>query len=138
MIHPNSSFPVIIVKQLTEIKSFYLNNFGFNVAFENKWYIHLISQSGVQIGFLLQNQPTQPQIFHNSFNGDGFILSLEVSDAEKSYLEAKEKKLNIVLELKSEDWGQYHFCVQDPNGVNIDIVQAIEPEEEYQDGYTSE
>lgn len=79
MIKPTSSFPVVTVKELNETKLFYTNNFGFSIAFENEWYIHLISEAGIQVGFLLKNQSTQPDIFHKAFNGDGFILSLEVS-----------------------------------------------------------
>lgn len=138
MIKPNSSFPVFIVENLDEAKSFYLNNFGFSVAFENEWYLHLISESGIQIGFLLPSQPTQPDIFHRKYDGTGVIFSLEVDDANSAYSKAKEKSLNIVLELRSEDWGQFHFCVKDPNGIYLDIVQAIEPTEEYQQGYDAE
>ena len=50
----------------------------------------------------------------------------------------KGKKLKIVLDLRSEDWGQKHFSVEDPNGIYLDVVQAIEPTEEYQSGYVKE
>ena len=135
MIQPNSSFPVFIVKSLDAAKAFYLNHFGFSLAFENEWYVHLVSESGVQIGFLLPNQPTQPKIFHRSYNGNGVIFSLEVENADSAYAEVKEKSLDIVLDLRSEDWGQRHFSIKDPNGVYLDIVQAIEPTEDYQQGY---
>lgn len=138
MIKPNSSFPVFIVKSLDDAKSFYTSLFGFAVAFENDWYLHLISESGIQVGFMLPDQSTQPGIFHKAYGGDGVIFSFEVDDAELAYAEAKENSLEIVLELRSEDWGQYHFCVKDPNGVYLDIVQATEPSEEYQQGYTAE
>ena len=138
MIKPSSSFPVFTVDNLDEANAFYSNHFSFSVAFENEWYLHLISVSGVQVGFLLPNQPTQPDIFHKSYNGNGVIFSLEVEDVDSAYSEAKRKPLNIVLELRSEDWGQRHFCVKDPNGIYLDIVQAIEPTEEYQQGYEAE
>lgn len=38
----------------------------------------------------------------------------------------------VVLELRSEDWGQRICCIEDPNGIHLDIVQAIEPTVEYQ------
>ena len=71
-------------------------------------------------------------------NGDRIIFSLEVNDANLAYSEAKKKSLDVVLELRSEDWGQYHFCIKDPNGIYLDIVQAIEPTEEYQQNYETE
>ena len=135
MITPNASFSVFVVGDLDKAKSFYSDHFGFTVAFENEWYLHLFSESGVQIGFMLPDQPSQPEVFHASFDGKGVIFSIEVEDAEKAYEEASAKSLDISLELIKEDWGQYHFCVKDPNGLYIDIVEPFEPTEEYQQGF---
>ena len=135
MINPNSSFPVFIVENLDAAKSFYTNHFGFGVAFENEWYLHLATESGIQVGFMLPDQPTQPEIFHPAYDGNGIIFSLEVDDAASAYAEAEQDSLNIVLALQSEDWGQYHFCVKDPNGIYVDVVQTTEPTQEYQQGY---
>jgi len=137
MINLNSSFPVFIVESLGITKPFYTKHFDFQVVFENEWYLHLVSSSGIQIGFMLPNQPTQPEIFHPAYNGSGVIFSLEVDDVDNAYSEAKEKNLDIPLKLRSEDWGQRHFSVRDPNGIYLDIVQAIEATEEYQAGYES-
>ena len=138
MIEPKSSFPVFIVKALDVAKSFYTENFGFEVVFSGDWYIHLVSKSGVQVGFLLPDQPTQPPIFHKPYSGEGAVFSLEVEDADAAYAVAKSKSLIIALELRSEDWGQRHFCIQDPNGVYLDIVQSFQPTEEYRSDYVSE
>jgi uncharacterized glyoxalase superfamily protein PhnB len=138
MIEPKSSFPVFTVGDLVAAKAFYTGNFDFDVAFSNDWYLHLVSKSGVQVGFLLSKQPTQPPIFQQSYDGKGVIFSLEVDDADAAFSAAKSNSLNIVLELRSEDWGQRHFCIEDPNGVHLDIVQAIEPTEDYRSGYEKE
>lgn len=138
MIEPKSSFPVFTVKDLDAAKSFYTEYLGFDVVFSGDWYIHLVSKSGVQIGFLLPDQPTQPPIFQKRYLGDGVIFSLEVEDADVAFTAAKSKSLNIVLELRSENWGQRHFCIQDPNGIYLDIVQSFESTEEYQSDYVSE
>lgn len=137
MIDTKSSFVVFIVENLDAAKSFYTGNLGFEVVFSGDWYIHLISKSGIQIGFMLPDQPSQPEIFRKAFPGEGAIFSLEVEDADAAYEIAKSKSLHVVLELKSEDWGQRHFCIQDPNGVYLDIVQSFEPTEEYQSDYVS-
>ena len=138
MIEPKTSFPVFTVEDLDAAKSFYTDNLGFDVVFSGDWYIHLVSKSGVQVGFLLPGQPTQPPIFQKPYIGEGVIFSLEVEDADTAFAVAKSKSLNIVLELQSEDWGQRHFCIQDPNGIYLDIVQSFEPTEEYQSDYVSE
>jgi uncharacterized glyoxalase superfamily protein PhnB len=137
MIEPKSSFSVFIVKDIEAAKSFYTENLSFNVVFSGDWYIHLVSTTGVQVGFMLPDQPTQPSIFQKSYIGEGVIFSLEVEDADAAFAVAKSKSLNIVVELRSEDWGQRHFCIQDPNGIYLDIVQSFEPTEEYQSDYVS-
>jgi len=135
VINPNSAFSVLIVNNLENAESFYVNNFGFNIAFKNEWYLHLVSESGIQLAFMLPNQPTQPVIFRKQHNGKGFILSLEVNDADQAYSHAMNETLDIVLDLRSEEWGQRHFTIKDPNGVYVDIVQTTEPTEEYKSGY---
>ena len=138
MIELKSSFPVFIVKDLEAAKSFYTDNFDFEIVFSGDWYIHLVSGSGVQVGFMLPHQPTQPQIFKNAYPGEGVIFSLEVEDADSAYEKARSGALDVVLELTSEDWGQRHFCVRDPNGVYLDIVESFEPTEEYQSDYVTD
>ncbi len=137
MIQPKSSFPVCIVKDLEAAKTFYTEHLGFDVVFSGDWYLHLLTKSGVQVGFMLPEQPTQPPIFQNAFSGKGVILSLEVDDADAAYEAATSKSLPIVLALRSEDWGQRHFCIQDPNGLYLDIVQSFEPTDEYKSDYVS-
>ena len=137
MIEPKSSFPVFTVRNLDAAKSFYTENFGFQVVFSGDWYLHLVSTSGAQVGFLLPDQPTQPRIFHSPSSGVGVVFSLEVDDADAALAFARSRSLKIVLELRSEDWGQRHFCVEDPNGIYLDIVQSFEPTVEYQRDYLS-
>jgi uncharacterized glyoxalase superfamily protein PhnB len=86
----------------------------------------------------LPDQPTQPPIFQKAYPGEGVIFSLEVEDADAAFAVAKSNSLKIVLDLRSEDWGQRHFCVEDPNGIYLDIVQSFEPTEEYQTDYVTE
>jgi uncharacterized glyoxalase superfamily protein PhnB len=138
MITPRNSFPVFIVKSLEAAKSFYLEHLGFSVVYENEWYLHMVTESGVQVGFLLPDQPTQPDFFHPAFQGSGVILSLEVTDADRAFKEAQDKNIDVVLSLRSEEWGQRHFILKDPNGIYVDIVQEIQPTQEYQEGYKTD
>lgn len=137
MIRPAASFPVFIVKNLQEAKTFYTAWFSFSVAFENEWYLHIVSESGVQAGFMLPDQPSQPEIFHAGYSGEGVIFSLEVEDVDQAYATANDHNLDIVLTLRCEEWGQRHFSLKDPNGIYLDIIQNIEPSEEYQQEYTN-
>ena len=135
MISADSSFPVFIVADLKKAKVFYTEQFDFSVAFENEWYLHLATPTGIQVGFMLPDQPSQPAMFHPGYEGRGVIFSLEVGDVDAAYAAARGASLKIVLDLRSEDWGQRHFCIEDPNGIHLDIVQTIAPTAEYEEGY---
>lgn len=140
MIKPISAFSAFTVSNLVAARSYYTEYLGFEVAFCNEWYLHLASNAGVQIGFLLPDQPSQPAFLQRLHPGDGAIFSLEVEDADSAYQLAQEHSLDIVLPLCSEDWGQRHFCLRDPNGLYLDILHSIPPTEEflaaYQPGYS--
>lgn len=124
MIDIQAMFPVMVATNLAEIKQFYTSVFGFNAVFyDAEFYLHLVSNSGVQLGFLLPDHPTQPQFLQPLMSPDGYVISLEVSDAAKAYEEAMSMKLPIAMELKEEDWGQIHFILEDPAGFKIDVVE---------------
>ena len=135
MIHPKSSFPVFIVAAPDKVVGFY-QNLGFAEVFNSGWYVHLATKSGVQVGFLEPNHPSQPEFLHSSFSGGGSLFSLEVEDVKTAYEEAKELGLEIALELKSEEWGQRHFMLRDPHGLTLDILEATDPTEEYTKDFT--
>lgn len=130
MIDIQAMFPVMVASNLAEIKQFYTSVFGFNAVFyDAEFYLHLVSNSGVQLGFLLPEHPTQPQFLQPLMSPDGYVISLEVTDAAKAFEEAVSMKLSIAMELKEEGWGQIHFMLEDPAGFKIDIVEHVEAAE---------
>lgn len=128
-------FPVLITKDLDMTQSFYTTHLGFQVVFANEWYLHLVNASGVQLGFLLPNQPTQPNFLHSTYTGSGVLYALEVQDAAAAYAELQAQGVPILLDLRDEPWGQRHCIIQDPNGLPIDIVQSTSAEPEYVQHY---
>ncbi len=132
---PNASFPVFIVPDLEQALEFYTEYLGFSAVFESDWYIHLATESGIQIGFLIPDHPSQPEEFQKAYPGDGVVFSIEVEDVDDAYDEATEFGLEIILDIRTEEWGQRHFSIKDPNGIYIDIIQETDPSEELDDNY---
>lgn len=135
MITPTASFPIFIVKDIAAALNYYRDIFDFSSVFETDWYIHLVSSAGIQLGFLTPDHPTQPKRLHACHNGEGSIFSFEVDDVDAAYKEAQDNKLKVLQDVKTEDWGQRHFILEDPNNIIIDVVQKTEPTEEYQAFY---
>ncbi|WP_251060518.1 hypothetical protein [Streptomyces sp. ISL-100] len=57
-------------------------------------------------------------------------------DVEWDRLVAREG-LHPVFELRSEEFGQRHFIVADPNGILIDVITPIAPTGEYSQQYVN-
>ncbi len=114
----------IITKRLVETKKFYTEKLGFDVVWESDWFLLLATPNGADtISFLVPNHPTQGiDRFRQEFMGNGVYLTLEVEDVDSTYKTIQEKGVDIALELRTEDWGDRHFAVIDPNNVGIDFV----------------
>lgn len=113
----------IITTKLAESRAFYTNVLGFGITFENEFYLLMHTPGhGAEISFLLPDHPSQQPIFHKAFNGTGIYLTIEVDDVDKVYQEIKQKGIEIKIDIRNEPWGDRHFAITDPNGVNIDIV----------------
>lgn len=126
-------FPITITAKINECRDFYTTHFGFNVMFENGWYVHLQQKTEnatgngvVELAFMLPNQDSQPPELQAPYTGQGVVYSLEVSDAKAEYYRLKSAGVQFALEYKEElQWGQRHFILTDPAGVNIDVVEMI-------------
>ena len=128
MIEVNAIFPVMVAPDLEAVKQFYETAFGFTAVFyESDFYLHLVSlNTGAQLGFLVPEHRSQPEFLQAVMSTNGYVISFEVKDAALAFEEAKKLKLNIVMEIKEETWGQIHFMVQDPAGFRVDVVQHLE------------
>ena len=119
----------IITERLKETKAFYTTMLGFGVTFENEFYLLMHTpRKEAEISFLLPNHASQQPLFHQPFKGQGVYLTIEVDDVDKLYKELKNKGIEIKIAIRNEPWGDRHFAIQDPNGVNIDIVKYSRPE----------
>ena len=66
----------------------------------------------------------------------GLLLNFEVDDVDAEYQRlVVDARLPVLLELRSEEFGQRHFITVDPNGVLIDVITVIPPGAAYADQY---
>ena len=118
-------------EKLQESKDFYMNHFGFKLAYESDWYIELVTPAGdAGISFTLPQREEG-----EFFNGKGMILSFEVEDVEAEYNRLKEQNVTIYQELQDKPWGERSFVVDDPNGVHVYLYNLIEQTDEYKELY---
>ncbi|MBG0850923.1 VOC family protein [Streptomyces spinoverrucosus] len=127
-----SFYPVIGTARLAESRDFYTRLLGFETTFEADWYVSLRrpGDPGYELALLDHTHPTLPE--GHRVPAQGILLNFEVADADAEWdrLVLREG-LTPELALRSEDFGQRHFIVADPNGVLIDIITPVEPTAEY-------
>lgn len=129
---PTSIYPVICTSRLRETADFYVTHFGFDVAFQSDWYVSLRHGSAqhYELAVLDHTHPSIPEVGRRPVAG--LLINFEVDDVDAEYARLIEGDgLPLLLELRSEPWGQRHFITTDPSGVLIDVITVIPPSEEF-------
>ncbi|MET9342464.1 VOC family protein [Nonomuraea sp. NPDC003804] len=132
----SSFYPVICTTRVQESRDFYTRLFGFELTFEADWYVSL-RRDNHELALLDPAHPTVPAGFRG-VAARGLLLNVEVDDVDAEWERlVVQGGLRPELELRSEDFGQRHFIVADPNGVLIDVITPIPPVGEYAGQYVS-
>ncbi len=121
-----NSYPLYVVKDIEVLSNFLEKKFNYKRVFESDWYIQLANKEQ-QLGLMIENSSNQPEFLHQSFNGQGAVLTIEVENVDSFY--GKFEKSEILHDLVTEDWGQRHFIIQAPEKVLIDVVEYSVPED---------
>ena len=124
-------YPVLMTGDVAGSARFYRDHFRFAPAFESDWYVHLQSseEPNVNLALLQGDHATIPEAGRGRTSG--LLLNFEVEDVDAEYARAQDAGLPILLALRDELFGQRHFITQDPNGVLIDVITPIPPNEEF-------
>ncbi|GIG87300.1 VOC family protein [Plantactinospora endophytica] len=131
-----SFYPVICTSRLTESRNFYTRLLGFEPTFEADWYVSLRRPGPpeYELALLDHEHPTLPAAYRAPVRG--LLLNFEVTDVDAEWRRlVLDEGLPAELELRSEDFGQRHFIVADPNGVLIDVITPIAPSSTYAEQY---
>ncbi|MFC4560437.1 VOC family protein [Nocardiopsis mangrovi] len=131
-------YPVICTARLAESVEFYTALFGFETTFSADWYVSLrrTAPPHQELALLDHTHPTLPAGYRSP--AAGLLLNFEVEDVDAEYARlVGAAGLRPELDLRSEDFGQRHFIVADPNGVLVDVITPIAPSAEFAAGYAS-
>ena len=95
-------------------RDFYADFLGLESAFDLGWIVGYRSPDNptVQVSVVTRDE-TAPE---------DSTISIEVSDVDEAYAEARRRDYEIVHPLTEEPWGVRRFFVRDPNGVVVNIV----------------
>lgn len=131
-----SFYPVICCDRVAASADFYTRLFGFETTFEAEWYVSLRRPEPphYELALLDHSHPTLPEAWRRP--AQGLLLNFEVADVDAEYERlVRRNGLSPKLELRSEDFGQRHFIVADPNGVLIDVITPVAASPEFMEQY---
>lgn len=112
--------PNIYSNDIEKSKQFYTEFLGMDLAMDMDWILTFVSK---------ENSTAQISIFRNKKNkpldNSAIFLSIEVTDIDNWYVDAKKQKIEIVYPITNENWGVRRFFVKDPNGVTINLLTHL-------------
>lgn len=117
--------PGIVTQRLAESKAFYMR-LGFELVFENDWYV-LLQLNGQELAFMQPDLDFQKPVFRREHAGSGLWLTIELDDVDAAFEKVKASGVAIEFEPLDEPWGDRHFAVLDPNGIPVDFVRHTSP-----------
>ena len=131
----NSFYPVLMTDKVAETSLFYQKYFHFSAVFEPDWYVSLKKENTqYELAILDKWHETVPVSYSSIVKG--LILNFEIDDVDHYYqLLIKENKLPLHLDIRNEAFGQRHFITSDPNGVMLDVISVIPPDDSFQENY---
>lgn len=132
-----SFYPVLCTDRIAQSRDFYTRYLDFEETFAADWYVSLRRrpEPAYELALLDSTHPTLPEACRMPVRG--MLLNFEVGDVDAEWRRLVETGgLHPELPLRTEDFGQRHFIVADPNGVLIDLITPIAPSPEFAANYT--
>lgn len=123
------SYPVLMATDVAAAADFFRQHFAFTTVFEAPWYVSL-RRDRWELAIVDAGHETIPEGYRRP--ADGVLLNLEVDDVDAEYDRlVVNGPLEPLLRLRSEAFGQRHFIVAGPDGVLVDVITEIEPDQSY-------
>ena len=117
----SNSYIGITTQHFKEAAEFYLRFFDFSINAENDEFMIVQAPTGKRIlGF---SAPSSEKGLSRVFGGAGIHLVFLVEDADAAMKTFKEAGVNITRTMRIEDWGEKHFVITDPSGIELYISE---------------
>jgi catechol 2,3-dioxygenase-like lactoylglutathione lyase family enzyme len=116
-------YPIIVTTEKAACRDFWVRHLGFEVLFENDWFLFLAADGGATIAFMTPDHPSAPP--GPETYAAGISMELEVEDADAALAEVRATGKEPDYPLTDEAFGQRRFSLRDPAGLWINIVQQV-------------
>lgn len=127
-----TSYPVLMTADVAAAAAFWTGTFGFERTFTSDWYVSL-RRGTCELAVLDADHPTVPAPARGHV-ATGVLVNLEVDDVDAEHARVRDH-VEVLLPLRSEDFGQRHFIARGPDGVLVDVITPIPPSPAFADAF---
>lgn len=117
-----NSYIGIVTENFREAAAFYVEHFGYKTNADSAGFVCVQSPNGKRVlGF----SAPAPEIGLGQVFQGGIHLPFLVDDADAAYAEFQRAGVPITREITIEEWGERHFVITDPAGIELYISEAL-------------
>lgn len=119
--------PNVASEAFLRSRDFYAGMFDLEVSVElDDWYLQLKSADDprLNIGFLKPGS----ELFAGrdpSLAPSGVVLTIHVDDVDEAHDRAMRLGADVAADIRTEEYGQRHFVVVDPNGLLLNVMSNV-------------
>lgn len=123
---------VVLSDTPLESAQFYIQHFGFKPTAELPWFVSLQHPDHSGLFFDLLNKDHAAAGRHlQGKNTSGVMLALVVGDLDAEAKRLRDAGLTFLMDPTDEPWGQRRLQIQAPDGVIVEVLQQIPPDQEW-------
>jgi len=115
----------ILSDHLAETRDFFVELLGFQVNFDEDWYVHLSAPGSpaLEVAVWRRDHELIPETYRQ--RPAGTILTVVVDDVDVVHKRAGDMGVTIVAPPRDRFYGQRSCLLLDPNGLLVDISTPV-------------
>jgi uncharacterized glyoxalase superfamily protein PhnB len=112
--------------------AWFADHFGFTVNIDLGWYVNTqqAAHPTVSIDFVQRDHASWPAATRGKAVV-GTLLAFVVEDVDAEHARLTGAGLEVVLPLVTEPWGQRRFQLAGPDGLLVEVLQAVAPDPDW-------
>lgn len=121
-------FSNVLSKDLEVSRAFYVDLFGWKIAFHSDWFIHLQAPDnpGLELGLLKRDHGIVPDAYRRP--PQGMLLTVVVDDVDALFERAQSLGHEVLEAPRNLFYGQRRMLLQDPDGTLVDVSSECPPD----------
>ncbi|GAA3845037.1 VOC family protein [Streptomyces phyllanthi] len=112
--------------------AWFVEHFGFKIGVDIGWYVNTqhAEHPNVSLDFVRRDHESWPRAVRGK-SVAGTLVAFLVADVDAEFERLSAAGLEVVLPPVTEPWGQRRFQVAGPDGVFVEVLQAVAPDPQW-------